>query len=179
MNVRLVVFVVLGVLIFTPVLQNAQAFKETNYTIQLEVEFFNHDTTNIDSMIDDFDSGLIEQNIFDVFSPIAVGQFSQDDIIADWNLQIRSVSTFHDFVIVNPDSSTSLVTVETNSKLVIDPVIKEINTSQGANKATLQDQIISDTQRALRDALVSFGIKEFLWDLTFDEGVIRFAEKLP
>ena len=67
----------------------------------------------------------------------------------------------------------------TNTILVLDPVITEINTAQGANKGTIQDQIISDTQRALRDELISFGIKEFLWDLTFDQGVIRYADKLP
>ena len=74
---------------------------------------------------------------------------------------------------------SSLTDITTNTKLTANPVITEINTSQGANKATIQDQIIFDTQHALRDMLIGFGIKEFLWELHYDAEVVMFAEKLP
>ena len=160
-------------------LHSAFAFKETNYTIQLEVEFLNTDHTKLLPMFADFDSGLIEQNIFDIFEPIAVGQFTQDNIIADWNIGINSVSKFSDFVIVNPDSSTSLVTVETNSKLVIDPLITEINTAQGVNKATIQDQIINDGVSQVKAWLEKYGIDQYIWTLHYDGGTQVIGEFAP
>lgn len=165
-----------GLLIVPFITHDAMAFKLTNYEMNVKVQFLNDGNVDINTLVTSFDNGLMEQIMFNTLDPVAVGQWNLDDIEADNSLSSSRFLTFHEGVVLL-DSST--IDMYTNTVLVLDPVIKEINTSQGANKATLQDQIISDTQRALRDALVSFGIKEFLWDLTFDEGVIRFAEKLP
>lgn len=160
-----------ALLMFPVVLQNADAFKLTNYEIKLEVLFFNHNQTNTSSLISSIDSGVMEEIIFDAMEPIAVGQWNLDDIIADNSFSHQS-PTFHNVVLVNGSSAT----IVTDSKIVVDPVIIEINTAQGANKATVQDQIIDDTQTQIRDMLQSHGIESYIWTLGYDGGEITVAE---
>lgn len=168
--------VIMALMLVPLVIYDAEAFKLTDYEMNVKVQFLNDGNVDTNTLVSEFDNGLMEQIIFENLDPVAVGQWSIDDIISDNSLSSSNFPTFHEDVML---LDSSLTDITTNTILVLDPVITEINTAQGVNKATIQDQIISDTQRALRDSLVSFGIKEFLWDLTFDQGVIRFAEKLP
>ena len=115
----------------------------------------------------------MEEIIYDAMLPVAVGQWSLDDIIADNSLSTSNFPKFHEAVVLT-DSSTA--DIYTNSKLVVDPVIIEINTAQGANKATIQDQIIDDTQNSLKTLLQSYGIDTFIWTLGYDGGAIVVAE---
>lgn len=172
MNKIILLSLIIPALIMFPILlQNADAFKLTDYEIKLEVLFFNHNQTNTNSLINAIDNGLMEDIIFDVMEPIAVGQWAPDDITADNNLS-HGFPQFHNVVLLNGSSAT----IVTNSKLVLDPVIIEINTAQGANKATVQDQIINNTQSQIRDMLQGHGINEYIWTLGYDQGEITVAE---
>jgi len=169
----LILSIIIPFLLVSPyiITQNAEAFKLTNYEIKLEVEFWSTDSTNpFYAAVDD---GLMEQIIFDTMEPIAVGQWSMDDIIADNSLSTSRFPTFHEAVVLTDSSTTDIYT---NAKLVVDPVIIEINTAQGINKATIQDQIVTDTQDALRTLLQGYGIDTFIWTLGYEGGDIIIAE---
>jgi len=155
---------------------DSYAFKLSDYEIKLEVQFFNDENVQTQALVDGIDNGLMENIIFEELEAVAVGQWSVDDIIANNQIVSQGVPTFHENVML---VDSSLTTIKTNTRIITNPIITEINTSNGANKATIQDQIVFDTQHALRNMLLSFGIKEFLWELQYDQGVVTFAEKLP
>ena len=171
------VFLPLVALVLIPfVVSDSYAFKLTDYEIKLEVQFFNDENVQTEQLIDSIDNGLMENIIFEQMEPIAVGQWAINDIIADNSISSSNIPTFHENVML---LDSSLTTIKTNTKITTNPIITEINTSQGANKATIQNQIVFDTQHALRNMLLGFGIKEYLWELQYDSGVVTFAEKLP
>ncbi len=161
-----------SLIIFPILLQNADAFKLTNYEIKIEVEFFNHNQTNTNSLVSAIDNGLMEEIIFDIMLPIKVGQWSLDDIVADNSLSSSNFPKFHNTTLVNGTS----VTIVTNTLLTINPVILEINTAQGANKATIQDQIVDDSRIQIRNMLQSFDINSYIWKLSYDGGILEVAE---
>ena len=120
---KLILGIVVAGLIVTPIaIQSALAFKETNFEIRVNVDFERTEQTDIDSLVNDLDQGLFEDSIFETLDPIALGQFGPEDIVADWSLG------------VNPNGQ---------SNLEVNPVITEINTAQGVNKATIQDQLVN------------------------------------
>ncbi len=158
MNKILFIAVLIPSLLFLPylIVHEAEAFKLTNYEIRLEVDFHNDQfTTNLPALISDLDSGVIEQDMFAILSPVAVGQFTTDNIIADWNVNI----------------GTSSDTSVRNSHLNYNPVITEINTAQGVNKATIQDQIVNNMKTQVTAWLNNYGITSYTWKLFYDGGV--------
>jgi hypothetical protein len=171
-KIILIAFIIPALITFPFLLQNADAFKLTNYEIKIEVEFFNHNQTNTNSLVSAIDNGLMEQIIFDIMEPVAVGQWSLDDIIADNSISSSAFPKFHNVVLLNGSSAT----IVTNTKLVVDPVIIEINTPQGVNKATVQDQIVNNTQSELRTMLQTHDIFSYIWKLQYDQGVLEVAE---
>jgi hypothetical protein len=164
MNNRLLIAFLIPSLIILPYLlvDNAEAFKLTNYEIRLEVDFQNDEfTTNLPQLIVDLDSGVIEDDIFTIFDQVAVGQFTPDSIIADWNINIGS-----------PNQGK-------NSHLVYNPVITEINTAQGVNKATIQDQIVNNMKSQVTSWLNNYGITSYSWKLFYDGGTQVIEERPP
>ncbi len=112
---------------------NAFAFKITDTEIQIEVHFNKTDFTQLDTLFNDLDDGLIEENIHDEFSPIAVGQWNfnpedltdpTNDIISNWGININHLTGLH--------------------RLTINPTIIEINLPQGTNYPNIQDQLINE-----------------------------------
>ncbi len=140
---------------------NAFAFKITDTEIQIEVHFNKTDFTNLDTLFNDLDDGLIEENIHDEFSPIAVGQWNfnpedlndpTNDIVSDWNININHLTGLH--------------------KLLINPTIIEINLPQGTNYPSIQDQLVNEGRGIITDKLTNYGITEFKWFLFFEGGLI-------
>ena len=164
MNNRLLIAFLIPSLIILPYLlvNNAEAFKLTNYEIRLEVDFQNDEfTTNLPQLIADLDSGVIEDDIFTIFDQVAVGQFTPDSIIADWNINIGS-----------PNQGK-------NSHLVYNPVITEINTAQGVNKATIQDQIVNNMKSQVTSWLNTYRINSYTWTLYYDGGPQIVSDSTP
>lgn len=172
MNKIILIALLIPALITFPILlQSADAFKLTNYDIRIEVDFNNNNDTAKELFFADLDSGLIAQNIYDVFEPIAVGQWNfnqndlsdpSNDIIDDWQAKIITTS----------DTSIR------NSHVVIKPTIVEINTPQGVNKATIQDQLVNEGVDQIRAWLQKYDITEYLWTLHYDGG-IQIVEETP
>lgn len=163
-KIIIIALLIPSLFIFPILLQHADAFKLTNYEVKVEVFFHNENfVTDLPGMISDFDSGIIEQNMYDnVLEPIAVGQFGPEYIVSDWSLQIGTSS----------DTSVK------NSKFEYNPVITEINTAQGVTKATIQDQMVNDFRDQIRSWLSKYQIDNYLWKLYYDGGV-QIVEETP
>ncbi len=131
---------------------NAFAFKITDTEIQIEVHFNKTEFTQLDALFNDLDDGLIEANIHDEFSPIAVGQWNVDDIISDWNININHLTGLH--------------------RLLINPTIIEINLPQGTNYPDIQDQLVNEGRNIITTKLQDYGIDKFKWFLFYEGGVI-------
>lgn len=159
MNI-LVIAVLIPALMFLPFLlsEEAYAYKLTDKEIKIEVYFYRDVNTNIPQMIADFDSGLIEQNIFTVIEPVAVGQFTIDDIIADWDLII--------------DFDTGLY------KLNINPKIIEVNISNGVPQPTIIDALVNDGRDQVKQWLTNYGITRYDWYLYYDGG-LQIIDETP
>ena len=132
--------------------ENAFAFKITDTEIQIEVHFNKTDFTQLNALFNDLDDGLIEENIHDEFSPIAVGQWDIDDIESDWSININHLTGLH--------------------KLLIDPTILEINLPQGVNYPSIQDQLVDEGRGIITDKLTNYGITSFKWFLFYEGGLI-------
>jgi len=158
-------------LILLPIVldQEAQAFKLFDQEINIQVIFTKTEFTNLESLYDDLDSGLIETNIHDELSPIAIGQWNfnpndltdpTNDIVSDW------------FVSVNHDTGVH--------KLVVDPVITEINLPQGTNFATINDVLVDEGRNILTSQLTNYNVTgEITWTLSYDGETVVVNETLP
>jgi len=157
----LVLSVIITSLLLVPIAsQNASAFKVTNQPIYLKVTFTQLDTTSLEALYDDLDDGLIEQNVYDVLSPVAVGQWSPSDIVADWGVSVNHNTGVH--------------------VLFVDPVITEINVANGVNFATINDTLVDDGRNIVTTKLANYGVHGLVtWELEYDGGLIVEQEILP
>ena len=153
MNKILFIAVLIPSLLILPYMlsEDAYAYKLTNKEIKIEVVFVKTTATDLQSMYADFDSGLVESNMFDVLSPIAVGQFAVTDIVSDWNININFDTGVH--------------------KLQINPVITEINVNNGVNQATIVDVMVDDGRNQVRQWLTNYGITDYTWYLYYEGGL--------
>jgi len=158
MNKMLLIAMLIPSLLILPYLltDEAYAYKLTNKEIKIEVFFTKTTETDLVSMFADFESGLIEQNIYTVLSQVAVGQWNPSDVIADWNLNINYDTGVH--------------------KLQINPVIREINVNNGVNQATIVSQMIDDERTQVRAWLQDYGITDYTWHLYYEGGLLIVDE---
>ena len=126
----------------------AYAYKLTDKEIKIEVQFYKTDNTDLPAMFSDFDSGLIEQNIFDVIDPVTVGQFALSDIVADWDIRINLDTGLH--------------------TLRINPKIIEVNIANGVPQPTIIDALVNDGRDQIRTWLTNYGITSYTWYLYYD-----------
>lgn len=163
MNKFLFLSVVIPALVFFPVLisESAYGFKVTDQEIKIQVQFVKNDLQKPDLalLFSDLDSGVIESNIVDEFEPIAVGQWSVDDVISDWNIAI--------------DFGTGMHTLEVN------PVILEINLPQGTNYPSIQDTLVDEGRNILTSQLQNYNINDYTWTLFYDGQTIIEEEQNP
>jgi hypothetical protein len=153
MNKLLLLSVIIPSLLILPYLlaDEAYAYKLTDKEIKIEVFFTKTTETDLASMYADFDSGLIESNMFDVLDPVSVGQFDVSDIVADWGISINFDTGVH--------------------FLQINPVIAEINVNNGVNQATIVDVMVDDGRNQVRSWLQNYGITEYTWYLYYEGGL--------
>lgn len=161
MNKTILLSLLIPSLIILPYLlaDEAYAYKLTDKEIKIEVFFVKDSSTDLPLMISDFESGLIEQNMYDVLEPVSVGQFTPSDIIADWKITIEGATQIH--------------------HLTIDPKIIEINISNGVPQPTIIDALINDGRDQIRTWLINYGITDYTWYLFFDGGLQILEESLP
>ncbi len=153
MNKILFIAVLIPSLLILPYMlsEDAYAYKLTNKEIKIEVVFVKTTATDLQSMYADFDSGLVESNMFDVLSPVAVGQFAVTDIVSDWNININFDTGVH--------------------KLQVNPVITEINVNNGVSQATIVDVMVDDGRNQVRQWLTNYGITDYTWYLYYEGGL--------
>ncbi len=171
MNQFLILSLIIPTLILFPLVldQEAQAFKLFDQEIVIAVVFVKTEFTNLESLFDDLDDGLIEQNIHDEFLPIAVGQWNFDpsnladpnnDIISDWSLSINHDTGIHE--------------------LIVNPIILEINLPQGTNFPTIKDVLIDEGRNIITSKLTNYGVSgEITWTLSYDGETVEVNETLP
>lgn len=158
MSKVLFIAVLIPALLILPYLltDSAYAYKLTDKEIKIEVIFKQSDVTNIPQMIVDFDSGLIEDNMYDVLAPVAVGQFLRSDIVADWSLSVNHDTRVH--------------------KLQINPLITEINVNNGVSQETIVDAMLDDGKNQVRTWLQNYGITEYTWYMYYEGGLLIVEE---
>ncbi len=125
------------------------------------VHFFKTDiqTPDLDALFTDLDDGMVEHNIHSILAPVAVGSWTIDDIVSDWNISINHRSGLH--------------------KLTIDPLIKEINIANGVNFPTIHDMLVDDGREKINTKLQDYGVFEYTWFLYYDGGLAIEEEVSP
>lgn len=168
-QLMLMSMVIPSLLILPLAVDNAHALKFFNQEINIEVEFTKTEFTNLESLLDDLDSGLVESNIHDEFSQIAVGTWNWDpldpanpdnSIISDWSLSVNHDTGVH--------------------KLLVDPIVKEVNLPQGQNFASFRDVLVDEGRNIITSQLTNYGVSgDITWRLHYDGETLVVNETLP
>lgn len=157
MNKLLFIAVLIPSLLILPYLlsEEAYAYKLTNKEIKIEVFFVKDSSTNLPLLISDFESGIIEEGMYDTLLPVSVGQFDPSAIVADWDVNIID---------------------DNNYKLTVNPIITEINISNGVSQPTIIGALIDDGRNQIRQWLINYGISDYTWYLYYEGGLIVIEE---
>ncbi len=142
--------------------ENVYAAKIFNTDITLEVNFTKADQqpdADLRALIDNMDSGQLEQGLVDNMQPFVVGQFDVDDIEADWG------GSFNFF--------TGMFALEWT------PEILEVNIPQGQPFGELNDIIIDGARPTITTYLQDYGVTDFTWALYYDGGKVIEEESIP
>ncbi len=165
MSYIFILALVIPSLIFVPYLMaehEVYALKIFNTDIRLEVNFTKAEqqpNADLRALVDNMDSGQLEQGLVDNMQPFVVGQFDVDDIEADWG------GSFNFF--------TGVMSLEWN------PEILEVNIPQGQPFGELNDIVIDGARPTITNYLQAYGITDFTWALYYDGGLEIIEESIP